>query len=77
MAYTIFSYALSKASASLVTVYLYTVPVFSLLFSWLSSVRFRALLTLFGGAVAVAGIVVVNWAKRRDSFRTESGLRPS
>ncbi len=76
VAYTIFSYALSKASASLVTVYLYTVPVFSLLFSWLFIGEVPNLLTLFGGAVAVAGIVVVNWAKRRDSFRTESGLRP-
>lgn len=65
LAYTIFAFALSRAPASLVTVYLYLVPVFSLLFSWWVLGEVPTRLTLLGGAVALGGIVVVNWAKRR------------
>jgi drug/metabolite transporter (DMT)-like permease len=60
LAYTIFAYALSKAPASLVTVYLYTVPIFSLLFAWLVLGEVPTWLTLVGGTVVVVGIVVVN-----------------
>ena len=75
LAYSIFAYALSKAPASLVTVYLYTVPVFSLLFSWLIIAEVPTWLTLAGGVVAVGGIVVVNWAKRRDRLRSARPVR--
>ena len=73
IAYTIFAYALSKAPASLVTVYLYTVPVFSLLFAWLVLGEVPTVLTLVGGAVVVAGIVVVNRSKRGRRARSLRG----
>ena len=47
------------------TAFLYTVPVFSILFSWLLIGEVPTLLTVAGGAVAIAGLVVVNQAKRR------------
>ena len=69
VAYAIFSYALSEAPVTAVTAFLYTVPVFSILFSWLLIGEVPTLLTVVGGAVAIAGIVVVNWAKRRVLVR--------
>lgn len=69
VAYTIFAYALSKAPASLVTVYLYTVPVFGVLFSWLLLGEVPSWLTLIGGVVALGGIVVVNRARLRRPRR--------
>ena len=75
LAYSILAFAISKASASLVTTYLYLVPVFSLLFSWLVLGEVPTWLTLAGGTVAVTGIVVVNWAKAKDGQRP-SALQP-
>lgn len=64
VAYTLFSFALSQAPVTLVTAYLYTVPIFSLLLSWLLLGEVPSLLTVFGGAIAIVGIVMVNRAKR-------------
>ena len=65
ISYAIFSYALSKAPVTVVTAFLYTVPVFSIVFSWLLIDEVPTYLTLIGGVVAILGIVMVNWAKRR------------
>lgn len=65
VAYGLFAYALSKAPVTLVTAYLYSVPVYSLLFSWLLISEVPGWLTLLGGVIAVLGIIVVNRAKRR------------
>ena len=64
VAYAIFAYALSQAPVTLVTAYLYTVPVFSLLFSWLFIGEVPSRVTLVGGAVAILGIVMVNRSRR-------------
>ena len=64
VAYAIFSYALSQAPVTLVTTFLYTVPVFSLLFSWLFIGEVPSWVTLAGGAVAIVGIVMVNRSRR-------------
>lgn len=65
VAYALFAYALSQAPVTLVTAYLYTVPVFSLLFSWWFIGEVPTYLTLLGGLIAIAGIVIVNRAKQR------------
>ena len=72
ISYAIFSYALSQAPVTVVTAFLYTVPVFSILFSWLLIGEVPTSLTLFGGGVAIAGIVMVNWAKRRVRLRASN-----
>lgn len=64
VAYALFAHALSQAPVTLVTAFLYSVPVFSLLFSWLLIGEVPGWLTLIGGAVAIGGIVVVNTARR-------------
>ncbi|HEX7023038.1 MAG TPA: DMT family transporter [Trueperaceae bacterium] len=69
LAYMLMSYAISKAPVTLVTAFLYAVPVFSLLFSWLLIGEVPSWLTLVGGAVAIGGIILVNNAKKRQAHR--------
>ncbi len=69
IAYTIFAFALSKAPANLVTVFLYLVPVSSLSISWWLLGEAPTPLTILGGGIAIAGIVLVNLGKRRRSER--------
>lgn len=64
-AYTLFSLALSRAPVTLVTAFLYLVPVFALGSSWLLIGEVPTLLTFAGGLVAILGIVLVNLAKQR------------
>ena len=75
VAYTLFAFALSLAPVTLVTAYLYSVPVFSLLFSWWVLGEVPSLLTLIGGAVAIGGIAVVNVAKQRVARRERARFR--
>lgn len=69
VAYTLLAFALSLAPVTQVTAFLYSVPVFSLFFSFLFLGEVPTPLTLVGGAVAIAGIVVVNVAKEWQARR--------
>jgi len=64
VAYALFAHALSQAPVTLVTAFLYGVPVFSLLFAWLLLGEVPGWLTLAGGILAIGGIVMVNRAQR-------------
>ncbi len=70
IAYAQFSYAISKLPVTLATTFLYAVPVFSLFFSWLLLAEVPSPLTLVGGVVALSGIAVVSYAKRREQRLT-------
>jgi drug/metabolite transporter (DMT)-like permease len=65
VAYSLFAFGLSRAPVTVVTTYLYLVPISSLFFSWLVLGEIPSLLTLGGGMVAIAGIYLVNVAKQR------------
>jgi drug/metabolite transporter (DMT)-like permease len=65
IAYTLFAIALSRAPAPLVTSFLYLVPVVALLLSWWWLGEVPSSLTVVGGAVAVAGLLLVQRSKRR------------
>ena len=65
IAYTLFAFALSRTSATVVTAWLYLVPLFGLLAAWLLLGEVPSTLTVVGGAVAIAGVVVLNVAKQR------------
>lgn len=73
VAYTLMAYAISQAPVTLAAAFLYMVPVFSLLFSWLLLGEVPRPLTLVGGAVAIAGIVLVNQGKRRAALAQAGG----
>jgi drug/metabolite transporter (DMT)-like permease len=82
IAYSLLAYALSRTNASLVATFLYAVPVFSLIFSWVLLDEVAGWLTLLGGAVVLGGIVVVNqgWTstgqrKKRRQFLTGKARR--
>ncbi len=75
IAYSMFAFGLSRAPVTLVTAYLYLVPVISLFFSWLVLGEIPSLLMLAGGAVAIAGIVLVNLAKQRAARRLRRAAR--
>lgn len=73
VAYTLMAYAISQAPVTLAAAFLYMVPVFSLLFSWLLLGEVPRPLTLAGGAVAIAGIVLVSQGKRRAALAQAGG----
>ena len=69
VAYSLFAFAQSRAPVTQVTTMLYSVPVFSLTLSWWFLGEVPSLLTIAGGVVAIAGIVVVQRARRRAARR--------
>jgi drug/metabolite transporter (DMT)-like permease len=81
IAYSLLAFALARSAVTLVTAYLYTIPVFALLFSWILLGEVPSLLTVLGGMVAIAGVVLVNLAKQRGGlFRrgsTPPGVAPA
>ena len=76
IAYSLLAYGLSRASASLISTFLYAVPVFSLLFSRILLHEIPGPLTIAGGVVVLGGIAVVNeiWLlKPKALFRNGQG----
>lgn len=67
VAYTLFALAMTRMPVTVVTAFLYMVPVFALGASWLLIGEVPTLLMLGGGLVAILGIVIVNLAKQRRS----------
>jgi drug/metabolite transporter (DMT)-like permease len=65
IAYTLFAVALARASAPIVTSFLYLVPVVALVLSWWWLGEVPSALTLGGGALAVVGVTLVQRSKRR------------
>jgi drug/metabolite transporter (DMT)-like permease len=71
IAYTLFAYAISKLPVTSVASFLYTVPIFGLLFSWLLLGEVPTWLTVVGGLIAIAGIVVVNRSRQQQQLKIE------
>ena len=59
IAYVLWSYALSRMPASLLSTFLYLSPVLAMLVAWFWIAEVPQMLTIVGGAVAIAGVVVV------------------
>jgi drug/metabolite transporter (DMT)-like permease len=64
IAYVTWTYAMSRLPASVVTPFLYASPVLAIAIAWVWLGEVPTLLTLAGGALAVAGVIVVNtWGR--------------
>ena len=64
IAYLGWGYALARIPASNAASYLYTVPVFSIFIAWVWLREVPHVLSLMGGAVALAGVLLVNMKAR-------------
>jgi drug/metabolite transporter (DMT)-like permease len=60
LAYVLWSYALSRMRASSLSAFLYFQPVNAALIAWVWLGEIPALLTVVGGVVSIAGVVVLN-----------------
>ena len=60
VAYVTWSYALSRAPASIVASFLYLQPVFAVIIAWIWLNEIPALISMIGGAVTILGVFLFN-----------------
>lgn len=60
IAYVLWSYALARMSASVVSAFLYFQPVNAAVIAWVWLGEIPTLITVVGGTVAIVGVVIVN-----------------
>lgn len=60
VAYVCWSYALSRAPASIVASFLYLQPVFAVIIAWIWLNEIPALISIIGGVVIILGVFLVN-----------------
>lgn len=67
VSYALWSYALSRMPASMLATFLYFQPVNAIFIAWVWLGEIPAVLALAGGAISLAGVVVVNTKGTRAS----------
>jgi drug/metabolite transporter (DMT)-like permease len=73
LAYITWTYALSRVDTNRTTSFLYVSPVLAILIGWLWLGEIPARLSLVGGAIALAGVVLVNTLGRPRPTPTPEG----
>lgn len=76
IAYVLWSYALSRMPASLLSTFLYLSPVLAMLVAWFWIAEVPQPLTIVGGAVAIAGVIVVQTKGQPRSSAAELAANP-
>ena len=77
LAYVTWTYAMSRLPASVVTPFLYASPVLAIAIAWAWLGEVPTILTLAGGTLAVAGVIVVNtWGRGRARRSEPGGVQP-
>ncbi|MDV6375957.1 DMT family transporter [Deinococcus arenicola] len=75
LAYLTWTFALSRVGASTTTSFLYLSPVLAIFIAWVWLQELPHLITLLGGAVAVAGVVLVNTLGRPPKTPVPEALK--
>lgn len=66
-AYAIWAIALSSSKASVIASMLYLEPVIAIVIAWIWISEFPSMLSIIGGAIAIASVVIVNGLGNRHS----------
>ena len=76
IAYVLWSYALAKMPASLLSTFLYLTPVLAMAIAWVWIGEVPALLTIVGGLVAIGGVVIVQTMGQPPALAAELAANP-
>jgi drug/metabolite transporter (DMT)-like permease len=76
IAYVLWSYALSRMPASLLSAFLYLSPVLAMFIAWFWIAEIPQALTIAGGLVAVAGVIIVQTKGQPRSRAAELATNP-
>lgn len=70
-AYLTWSYALARMSASVLSAFLYLSPVLAIAIAFVWIAEVPSVLSLVGGAIAIAGVALVGWRGRARRLQAE------
>ena len=76
IAYVLWSYALARMPASILSAFLYVSPVLAMFIAWLWIGEVPAVLTLVGGLIAVGGVIIVQTKGQPREKAAEMATNP-